>query len=404
MVLERKRRSALGITVLLMLSMKILMYTPQGTQRHPRHTSEYTLFWTQSLPLEGGRYKGRHLPFLVFPVEKERLINACLLEETLSLTTKRHRVAHQAYAAETFGTVPLHYIHRASPPLPFKTFNSVDEWTSRGTHISSIGQYFKYLQTPQTSCKKLVRMGGTLDCETNAMDGHKYLCFDPPLGLVSSKDPQRCLTLSFGVQYDTTFDDAVADLPCELHMFDVLNFNPPLVKERENMYFHNKGLAGSVRTNFFNNINLKVKMGSLRSHVEELGLRGRLIHVLKVDIENAEWDAFKNIASDPLFDAVGQVAMEVHQTELVTGPMKHSPPAVPRDRWLDALQSRYDVLRMIEARGFRRVLYWDNVQDDFPLVDDHGVRYETSGELLYINTNWFNATFRKELQRRGFGP
>lgn len=56
----------------------------------------------------------------------------------------------------------------------------------------------------------------------------------------------------------------------------------------------------------------------------------------------------------------------------------------------------------LEARGFRRVLYWDNKQDDIHLVDDLGDRYETAGELLYINTNWSNATFMRELERRGY--
>ena len=67
----------------------------------------------------------------------------------------------------------VYFFLRALPPLPFKTFNSVEEWTPLGSRIDSVGQYFKYLHTPQTSCKKLARMGGTLDCVTKAMDGHK---------------------------------------------------------------------------------------------------------------------------------------------------------------------------------------------------------------------------------------
>lgn len=42
--------------------------------------------------------------------------------------------------------------------------------------------------------------------------------------------------------------------------------------------------------------------------INYIGVFDAVVISTQVDIENAEWDAFKNIASDPLFDAVGQVS------------------------------------------------------------------------------------------------
>lgn len=41
--------------------------------------------------------------------------------------------------------------------------------------------------------------------------------------------------------------------------------------------------------------------------------------------------------------------MEVHAIQLVGGRTAHHPADVPREKWLEAVQSRYDVLRMVEV-------------------------------------------------------
>ncbi|XP_050726006.1 uncharacterized protein LOC127003414 [Eriocheir sinensis] len=398
MVVKRLRRSAPGICLFLMSTLLLMIVVEQSPRRSLPSPSEYVIFWSHAKPLEDGRYPGEYVPFVVVPVEEERLLDT-RLEESVALTRRESRVVPRLHAP---GTTSLHYTHSPPPPLPFTMLDPRGVWTPWRPQLSAVGDYFKYLKTPQVYCRKLIRMGGHVTCKRNQMDGHKYLCFDAPLRLVAPRNSQRCLVLSYGVQMDTSFDEAVVNLPCDVHMFDVLDFSPELAREEEHAYFHNEGLANSDRVNYFDNIKLRVKMDTLRNHVKKLGLQGRLIHVLKMDIENSEWESLTDIAEDPLFDAVGQVAVEVHAIQLVGGRTAHHPADVPREKWLEALQSRYDVFRMIEARGFRRVLYWDNVQDDIHLVDDLGVRYETAGELLYVNTNWSNATFMHELERRGF--
>ncbi|XP_071529106.1 probable methyltransferase-like protein 24 [Panulirus ornatus] len=390
--------------VLLVLS---LLNSRRGPDHSLWNTIEYRRYWRPATPLVMGRYPGKFLPFLVFPVLEERPTKSNLLlesfpEQQLLLSVTPSPLHH------TPGAGSLTYTLSAPPPSTIRLSPAgAASWTPWEPQLRSVADYFRYLRTPQTHCRKLKRLGGAYLCKAgqgdeNNMDNHKYVCMDPALEVVGAKVPQDCLTLSFGTQYDTTFDDAVSELPCEVHMFDVLNFNPQLARETDHVHFHVEGLAGQRHSVFYNNMNRTVKMSTLRDHVMKNNLFPRPIHVLKVDIENSEWEAFRDIAQNPLFDAVGQVALEVHATELVHGPTRKSPPVVPRQGWLHALQTRYDVLTMIEARGFRRVLYWDNIQDGSALYDENGTKYETAGELLYVNTNWYNASFKRQLATYGF--
>ncbi|KAG7158220.1 putative Methyltransferase domain-containing protein 2 [Homarus americanus] len=334
-----------------------------GTHRPPYPATQYSSFWTSSIHLVNGRYPGRYLPFLVFPALEEKLMGGNILAEALSVKVLLMSVTphHSFNTSQELIT----YLHRSPPQSKLQLKQKVDNKKLWGPKLETVSDYFRYLKTPQNLCRKLVRLGGTISCkkgtgDENNMDGHKYVCMDPSLEVVGARDARQCLTLSFGTQRDTSFDDAASELPCEVHMFDVLNFDPLLPKESDHVFFH------------------------------------------VVDIEQDEWESFINIAKDPLFDAVGQVALEVHVVDLVHGPNKNSPPDIPREKWLEALQKRYDILRMIEARGFQRVLYWDNTQEKFSLYDENGTRHETAGEVLYINTNWYNTTFKQDLARQGY--
>ncbi|XP_042241507.1 uncharacterized protein LOC121879075 isoform X2 [Homarus americanus] len=376
-----------------------------GTHRPPYPATQYSSFWTSSIHLVNGRYPGRYLPFLVFPALEEKLMGGNILAEALSVKVLLMSVTphHSFNTSQELIT----YLHRSPPQSKLQLKQKVDNKKLWGPKLETVSDYFRYLKTPQNLCRKLVRLGGTISCkkgtgDENNMDGHKYVCMDPSLEVVGARDARQCLTLSFGTQRDTSFDDAASELPCEVHMFDVLNFDPLLPKESDHVFFHVEGLSGQKISVFYSNINQSVKMDTLRGHYDKNGFFPRPIHVLKVDIEQDEWESFINIAKDPLFDAVGQVALEVHVVDLVHGPNKNSPPDIPREKWLEALQKRYDILRMIEARGFQRVLYWDNTQEKFSLYDENGTRHETAGEVLYINTNWYNTTFKQDLARQGY--
>ncbi|XP_068243927.1 probable methyltransferase-like protein 24 [Palaemon carinicauda] len=291
------------------------------------------------------------------------------------------------------------------PVLIYKEANPL--WVSWGPRLKAVKDYFHYIRIPQANCRKLRRMGGEFQCtesgDSNNMDGHKYICMEPVFMLTqNNSNVPECLILSFGTNTETSFDKAMVHLPCELHMFDVIDFSPPLVAENPNAYFHQAGIAAERRTNFYSNTNTTGEMYTLRDLVSRLNLTDRLIHVLKVDIENSEWEVFGSLAKDPILNAIGQVALEVHALDVVKNLQASWSENVPTEKWLQIIQDKFDVLRALEARGFRRVLYWDNYQKGYPYFDENGVRYETSGEILYINTNWYDPAFRRRLADDGY--
>nr|XP_053627751.1 uncharacterized protein LOC128685282 [Cherax quadricarinatus] len=112
----------------------------------------------------------------------------------------------------------------------------------RTSDLQEVDDYFTYLKTPQARCRKVVIMGGHHTCgdvTDDLVDGSKVVCMDPPLGLLPIRDPTTCLTLSFGIHFDSTFDVAVSKFNCEVHMFDLLDYSPTeLLNTSTHAYFH----------------------------------------------------------------------------------------------------------------------------------------------------------------------
>nr|XP_045611670.1 uncharacterized protein LOC123766505 [Procambarus clarkii] len=337
------------------------------------------------------KYSSEYLPYIVFPVVEEEFVS----DNKVAVTSTRKRLYSVTAHPASPSLKSLTYLHRLLPSIDAELLKEEADWTPWGPKLESISDYFRYLNTPQTSCPKLLRLGGeyciaSLDYKFH-FDGYKFVCADPRLEIIGGRN-SSCLALSFGIMGDTSFDESATLLPCEVHMFDVINYDPELAKIVDSAFFHTEGLSGKNVALYYKNVNLTYNLDTLKGHILKNNLFPRPIHILKVDIENDEWEAFKNIAKDPIFDVVGQVALEVHA--MVVGELNEA----PIEDKLRLLQERYDVLRMIEARGFRRVLYLENDFGVSPLYDNvTGTRYETAGELLYVNTNWYNATFKQHL-------
>ncbi|KAK8750192.1 hypothetical protein OTU49_015293, partial [Cherax quadricarinatus] len=117
----------------------------------------------------------------------------------------------------------------------------------------------------------------------------------------------------------------------------------------------------------------------------------RPVNILKVDIEDDEWRVFQSLSQDPIMDIIGQVAIEIHAEELNK--------LAPEQR-LPYVRHRYDILRALEARGFTKVAYWDNkISETFTAAS--GAAYKTSGEIHYVNSNWYNSSFKENLTKMG---
>ncbi|XP_037792213.1 uncharacterized protein LOC119587573 [Penaeus monodon] len=295
---------------------------------------------------------------------------------------------------------PIHssqYVVKPPPRRNLVAGTSSTQWTSSAQQLATPRDYFLHLRKPQFWCRKLVMIGGSFTCsmygDENGMDGNKLICLDPPLELPPGPDARHCLTLSFGTQTEVSFDKAMLSLPCEVHMFDVLDYKPlsRFVNPRH-AYFHQVGLANSKRKNFYINLNDSFQMDTLTGHLVTNKLNPRPVHILKVDIEGDEWEVFEHLVKQPILDLVGQIAVEVHVEKVLKLP--------PEER-LDYLQKRYDILKSIESRGFLPAAYWDNIQTDSRYHAPEGSQHDTCGELLFVNTNWYNSTFKRTLRKYG---
>lgn len=110
MVVKRLRRSAPGICLFLMSTLLLMRIVEESPRRGlpSASASEYVIFWRHGKPLEDGRYPGEYVPFVVVPVEEERLLDMHL-EESVALTRLESRVVPRLRPPES---TSLHYTPR----------------------------------------------------------------------------------------------------------------------------------------------------------------------------------------------------------------------------------------------------------------------------------------------------
>ncbi|XP_068230631.1 probable methyltransferase-like protein 24 [Palaemon carinicauda] len=287
------------------------------------------------------------------------------------------------------------YVQRSPKSLTLRLGTTASQWQPNSRNLSETAEYFSYLHTPQAHCRKLARLGGVPMCDKvgddRNMDGNKLVCFDPELELPGGREPTDCLVFSYGVFTDSSFDEAIAILPCEIHMFDIYNYTPSeVLKRHPHSHFHRTGISVNNQANFFSKKNLTILVDTLIGQVVKNDLIGRPMHILKIDIEDAEWDVIKSLKENKFLELIGQIAIEIHAPSLLSMNMKSS-------QKLKYVQDRYDILRLIENHGFRMVAYWDNHQPN-AFYDESGTRHDVCGEMLYVNTNWYNSTFKRTLK------
>ncbi|KAK3873746.1 hypothetical protein Pcinc_021253 [Petrolisthes cinctipes] len=290
----------------------------------------------------------------------------------------------------------LNYVHRQlSPHILDSVPDEGQERTKVGT-LQEVGEFFHFLKTPpEAVCQKLVILGGCSilsSIPSDITEGSKMVCLDPMLELPPGNDSTSCLTLSFGIFLDASFDEAMSDMNCEVHMFDMLNFSPTkLLNKSSHVQFHQVGLAKERQQQYYLNIKREIPVDSLVGILLNNSLIARPIHVLKVDIEGNEWSVFKELIKEPILDIIGQLAIEIHSEGLLDLPVTDH---------LAYIQRHYDILRGLEDRGFKKLAYWDNNLSK-KFTDTSGTSHFICGEIHYVNSKWYNSTFKKNLKNLG---
>ncbi|XP_021368966.1 methyltransferase-like protein 24 isoform X2 [Mizuhopecten yessoensis] len=156
--------------------------------------------------------------------------------------------------------------------------------------------YQMYLSTVQTICKRPIRLG-------NRNDGGWDLCVEKQF-----LTPGKCQVYSFGINYDFTFDDAVAkDFDCEVHSFDPsMNQESYQRSTKPFVYFHDVGIASKSRNVIGNK---EWRMLNLKDTMTELGHK-TIPDVIKMDIEYWEWDVLPDLLTSSQLPK--QLAIEYH--------------------------------------------------------------------------------------------
>jgi len=129
-------------------------------------------------------------------------------------------------------------------------------------------------------------------------DGNKWMC-----GAHLIRRP--CIVYSFGSRRNTRFERGIHALQkdCEVHIYDPTVEAPGEVQQF-GFHWHSVGL-GSLDGNTTKGMPVKTLATLMREN------RHVYIDVLKVDIEGAEFESFKQIVQDG-WPSIGQLMIEVH--------------------------------------------------------------------------------------------
>ncbi|OWA50354.1 hypothetical protein BV898_14873 [Hypsibius exemplaris] len=163
------------------------------------------------------------------------------------------------------------------------------------------------------------------------LDGTYYVCLD---NLLDAPKTHECLVYSMGIRDDWSFDEALHKHGCEVHAFDPSIDKNETEKRGDRHWFHKWGLAtssGGVPSDW--------KLYSFPDIQQKLGHTGRLLNVLKMDVEGAEWTFLSSVGVDIPLDSIDQIIMEIH--EFGEGP-----------DWAGELRKKAMLLHQLEKWGF----------------------------------------------------
>jgi hypothetical protein len=184
---------------------------------------------------------------------------------------------------------------------------------------SFIRDFYRY------ECKSIIRYPNKENSDIKERKyGSYYLCEDGRLKLKKS----NCIVLSFGINKYDSFDEAInSELNCITHSMDPFIEPNRVIQIRSKSEMLNKSVSitikrrwkfhslGITNTHGIINVNKKGWLDTYEHILNYLNLKGKIIDVLKIDTEGAEWDSIPDIMNtnqDILCKYLKQIAMETH--------------------------------------------------------------------------------------------
>ncbi|XP_042884452.1 uncharacterized protein LOC122261034 [Penaeus japonicus] len=170
--------------------------------------------------------------------------------------------------------------------------------------LRTFEQFFEAVTTLETSCVNTKYFGRT--------DGAKRaICLDEKYKI----SPNNCTVFSFGINNDFSFEDDMADFGCKVFAYD-----PTMAQKSHqrsaNVMFYATGISnyqGYKLVGMDNNWSDK-KVDRFENLVRAVGMEGKAIDVVKLDVELAEIDFLQDMLfnSRHVLKNIKQIAMEIH--------------------------------------------------------------------------------------------
>lgn len=180
-------------------------------------------------------------------------------------------------------------------------------------------------------CQDIRRIGGKreiiekLPDKLYRVEGAWFVCFDKGVAPVINK----CTVLSIGINHDETFDNEMNSVyQCRVESLDPYvesKFFRDIRIKRSNVdskflfskvininrkwRYHKMGIYGKRKPSNIRDLGL---LNSLDTILKKVSLRNKVIDVLKMDIELAEWDVIDSLDMNYICKYVKQFAIETH--------------------------------------------------------------------------------------------
>ncbi|XP_018018344.1 uncharacterized protein LOC108674871 [Hyalella azteca] len=170
--------------------------------------------------------------------------------------------------------------------------------------------FFEYIEEA-AGCKSLKTFGGVKYGRSRIIDGEKAVCLDANV----APTPGSCTVLSFGINNEWSFDDAMEEYGCKVYAFDP-SMRRRAHLRRHKIHFQPWGLGGATGQVTFRNNKTPIigQVYTYRDVLKKINESNSVIDYLKIDIEGSEVDFFNNVLSDDveLLANVKQIGMEIH--------------------------------------------------------------------------------------------
>ncbi|KAK3108889.1 hypothetical protein FSP39_018023 [Pinctada imbricata] len=190
----------------------------------------------------------------------------------------------------------------------------------------------------------------------NIEDGGWDICNDERF-----RPRSPCIVYSIGINYDFSFDDAIE----RIFRCDVFSFDPSMDigdQNRSNhIKFYKLGIGDKNEEVIFRGKVWKLK--TLKEIQEMLGHTNKRIDILKMDIENNEFQTLPDMIRSGAMKNVAQFCVEFHHY--------------------------YDIqtIRELHNLGFR--IYWSH-QNPFAEVYKNDQSYSFGNDVHFVNINMVN--------------